>query len=154
MTQAQAFYLQRPAYGTELSQSFHLRLSNGATATLLFLRALGGADTDGVSLLNQTAFTFFYEGGALDIYRQGGDAWAMGENGVEIKREVFDPWFEQDRRFIEAVRTGDQSLLLNDYHDGLYTLAPFLAGWASAKRGGVCVDVGEFVKEEIGELGK
>ena len=151
VTQAQAFYLERPAYGAELSQSFHLRLSNGATATMLFLRALGGAAKDGVSLLNSTAFTFFYEGGALDVYRQGGDAWAMGVDGVEVRQEVFDPWFEQDRRFIEAVRTGDKNLLLNDYHDGLYTLAPFLAGWESAKRGGVCVDVGAFVKEDIGE---
>jgi predicted dehydrogenase len=150
--QAQAFYLERPRYGTDLSQSFHLRLSNGATATMLFLRTLGGEAKAGVSLLNRTAFTFFYEGGALGVYRDGREAWAMEENGVEVKREVFDPWFEQDRRFIEAVRTGDESLLLNDYHDGLYTLAPFLAGWASARRVGVCVDVEEFMEEGTGEL--
>jgi predicted dehydrogenase len=107
---------------------------------------LDGAQ-DGVSPLNRTAFRFFYEGGVLDVYRQGGDTWAMGVDAVEVARKVFDPWFEQERRFIEAVRTGDRGLLLNDYRDGLYTLAPFLAGWASARRGGVCLDVGAFMED-------
>jgi hypothetical protein len=58
----------------------------------------------------------------------------------------FDPWFEHDRRFIEAVRTGDRGLLLNDYHDGLYSLAPVLAGWESARRGGEALDVESFMR--------
>ena len=54
---------------------------------------------------------------------------------------MFDPWFEHDRTFIEAIRSGDDTRMLNDYHDGLSTLAPMLAGWESARRGGACVDV-------------
>ena len=54
----------------------------------------------------------------------------------------------QDRAFIEAVRTADPSLVLSDYHDGLSTLAPVLAGWESARRGGPCMDVAAFSAEE------
>ena len=59
--------------------------------------------------------------------------------------EEFDPWFEQDRVFIEAVRTGNRALLLNDYADGLYSLAPVLAGWESARRGGKLIAVAAFM---------
>jgi hypothetical protein len=58
----------------------------------------------------------------------------------------YDPWYEQVRRFVEAVRrakdgttggtdgsSGDT--LLNDYADGLLSLGPVLAGWESARRG-------------------
>lgn len=79
-----------------------------------------------------------------------------------------DPWFEQDRQFIEAVRAavaekqggqlfavgggaaaaaGGQGVILNDYADGLRSLAPVLAGWHSARHGGTlvaCEDVRAF----------
>lgn len=62
---------------------------------------------------------------------------------------IFDPWFEQDRVFIETVRTGDTGgTLLNDYHDGLFSLAPVLAGWESSRRNGECIDVQEFMEYE------
>ena len=61
--------------------------------------------------------------------------------------EEFDPWFEQDRIFVEAVRTSDASLLLNDYHDGLFSLAPVLAGWESARRNGECIYVPAFMEK-------
>ena len=35
--------------------------------------------------------------------------------------------------------------LLNDYHDGLYSLAPILAGWESARRGGEIIDLAGFM---------
>ena len=67
-------------------------------------------------------------------------------NGRTVYRaEEFNPWFELDRRFCEAVRTGDGSGLLNDYRDGLFTLAPLLAGWESAKQGGAPIDVDDFM---------
>ena len=47
---------------------------------------------------------------------------------------------------MEAIRTGDGSDILNDYHDGLYTLAPLLAGWESARRDGEPVDVPTFMR--------
>jgi hypothetical protein len=127
----------------ELSQSFNLRLSNGATLSLLFVRALGPGS--GETFVTGTAFTFYHEGGSLSLYRHDLETWSMRVDGAEAGSETYDPWLEQDRRFIEAVRSGDGGLLLNDYHDGLYTLGPFLAGWASAKRGGVCMDVKSFV---------
>ena len=90
-------------------------------------------------------FTIFYEGGILSIFSY---------NRIEVNGEVvyqgeeFDPWFEQDRTFIEAVRMGDASVLMNDYHDGLYSLAPVLAGWESARRNGECIDVQTFMADE------
>ena len=48
----------------------------------------------------------------------------------------FDPWLEQDKTFIRAVQTMDASILLSDYHDGLFSLAPVLAGWESARSQG------------------
>ena len=58
----------------------------------------------------------------------------------------YNPWFELDRRFCEAVRSGDDGDLLNDYHDGLLSLAPVLAGWESAQRGGEPIDIAEFMR--------
>ena len=62
------------------------------------------------------------------------------------RAEEFDPWFEQDRIFIEAVRSGDGSGILNDYNDGLKSLAPVLAAWESSRRGGECIDVPAFME--------
>ena len=89
-------------------------------------------------------FTVFYEGGHLAVY---------GYDSIEVdgemvyQAEAFDPWYEQDRVFIEAVRTNDSSLLLNDYHDGLFSLAPVLAGWESARQNGECIHVPSFMEK-------
>ena len=50
--------------------------------------------------------------------------------------------------FIEAIRTGDAGLLRNDYHDGLYSLGPVLAGWESARRGGATLHFEEYLREQ------
>ena len=42
--------------------------------------------------------------------------------------------------------TGDGSGILNDYRDGLLSLAPVLAGWESARRHGECIDVAAFLE--------
>jgi predicted dehydrogenase len=144
VTEAQAFYHARPQYGMELSQSFNMRLSNGATLSLLFVRALGPGASE--TFVTGTSFTFYHEGGSLSLYRHDWETWSMRVDGAEAGWEQYDPWLEQDRRFIEAVRSGDESLLWNDYHDGLYTLGPFLAGWESAKQEGACIDVGAFME--------
>ena len=71
------------------------------------------------------------------------------------RRRNSTPWFEQDRVFIEAVRTGNRALLLNDYADGLYSLAPVLAGWESARRGGELIAVAEFMAElSVGRIAR
>ncbi|MCH8294511.1 Gfo/Idh/MocA family oxidoreductase [Candidatus Poribacteria bacterium] len=139
VVRAQAFYCQRAPYGTALSAVFNYCLSNGATMTMSFI-------SSGPSHLgSEPWFTIFYEGGSLSIFSY---------NRIEVNGEVvyqgeeFDPWFEQDRTFIEAVRMGDASVLMNDYHDGLYSLAPVLAGWESARRNGECIDVQTFMADE------
>ena len=53
----------------------------------------------------------------------------MGEGLYQA--DEFDPWLEQDKTFIRAVQSGDASLLQSDYYDGLFSLAPILAGWES-----------------------
>ena len=58
----------------------------------------------------------------------------------------FQPWRELDRVFIEAIRNGDDSQLLNDYHDGLKTLAPLLAAYDSARQRGAVIDVETYIK--------
>jgi len=136
--QAQAFYHQSAAYTLPLSYSFHYGLSNGAPMTMTFL------STTPVRPPNEPWFTFFYEGGYLALHGYE----RLEVNGETIyTAEPFDPWFEQTRCFIEAVRHNDASLLLSDYHDGLYSLAPVLAGWASAQQGGQVVDVEALIND-------
>lgn len=135
ITKAQAFYTERESYALPLSSSFNFQLSNGGTMSMIF-----------VSSLRERAgghhFAIFYEGGRLDLpdYRE-----LKADGEVVFTRENFDPWFEQDQTFIGAVRAGDTSQLRNDYHDGLYTLAPVLAGWESSRRGGQLIDISTFV---------
>ena len=78
-------------------------------------------------------FMVLYTGGKLEISMYDR---VVVNNEIEKKFGTYDPWFEHDRRFIEAVKTRDSSLLLNDYQDGLYTLAPVLAGLDSARKQG------------------
>ena len=63
------------------------------------------------------------------------------------RADAFDPWLEQDKTFIRAVQSGDPSLLQSDYYDGLFSLAPILAGWESSRRDGACIDVATFMDD-------
>ena len=133
---AQAFFTERAPYLTPLSASFNFVMAGGATMTVAFVCAGPGGPA------NEPYFLICFEGGYLGVH--GYERIEMNGRTV-YEAEDFNPWFELDRRFCEAVRTGDGSALLNDYRDGLSTLAPLLAGWESAKRGGVPIDVGEFM---------
>ena len=137
VARAQAFYCERSAYATALSSSFNYCFDNGATMTLSFVSA-------GSNPKNEPWFTVFYEGGCLEIYQYD----RIEVNGdVVYKADEFDPWLEQDKTFIRAVQTGDASLLHSDYHDGLFSLAPVLAGWESARRNGECINVASFMDD-------
>lgn len=132
-------YLYHPGeYHTPLSSSFHYRLSAGATATLTFI------ESDPAGPGEEPYFKIYFDGGRLAVF---------GYERIELNDEVvyeadpFDPWFAQDQAFVEAVRSNNPGLLQSDYHDGLKSLAPILAGWASAKRDGACVDVEKFIEE-------
>ena len=131
---SQAFYHAPRAYRKPLSSSFNLVFATGATAILSFV-------SNGTVPPSEPWFTLFYEGGYLSLFGYE----RIEENGeVVYEAEEFDPWFEQDRVFVDAVRTGDGSALLNDYADGLKSLAPVLAGWSSSSRGGRPVEVAAF----------
>ncbi|NKB65878.1 MAG: hypothetical protein GKR89_02340 [Candidatus Latescibacteria bacterium] len=137
LAQAQAFYHHPPAYNEALSCAFNLRFTSGATMSMNFTAATPVAPP------GEPPFTIFFAGGYLALWQYD----RLEINGeVAYRAEEFDPWFEQDRLFVEAVQSGDDSALLNDYHDGLYSLAPVLAGWESARQGGVCIDIDSFME--------
>ena len=140
ITDAQAFYCHRPEYLEALSSSFNLRLSNGGTMAMTFVCSL----QEGSAGHLEPQFSIFYEGGQLDLYTY--DDRVEVDGAVVFRGEEFDPWFEQDRIFIEAVRSGDDSSILNDYHDGLFSLAPVLAGWESSRRNGERINVNAFMR--------
>ena len=135
---SQAYLYHPDEYHTPLSSSFHYQLSAGATATLTFI------ESDPTGPGEEPYFKIYFDGGRLAVF---------GYERIELNDEVvyeadpFDPWFAQDRTFVEAVRSNNPDLLQSDYHDGLKSLAPILAGWDSAKRDGACVDVEEFIEE-------
>ena len=135
---AQAFLYHPDGYHTPLSSSFHYQLSGGATATLTFI------ECDPTGPGEEPYFKIYFDGGRLSVF---------GYERIEVNDEVvyeadpFDPWLAQDQAFVEAVRSNDQGLLQSDYHDGLRSLAPILASWASTRQDGVCVDVEEFIEE-------
>lgn len=142
VTTAQAFMAERPPYRTPLSASCNFAMTGGATMTMTFVCAGSGGPGGPGGPAGEPYFLICFEGGYLGVH--GYDRIEM--NGRTVYRaQDCNPWFELDRRFCEAVRTGDGSRLLNDYHDGLATLAPVLAGLESVKRGGAPIDVGEFM---------
>ncbi len=135
VVKSQAFYCERENYATPLSSIFNYCFQNSATMTLNFISA-------GPSPKDEPWFTVFYEGGHLTIYRYD----RIEVNGeLFYQAEDFNPWLEQDRTFIRAVQTGDASILQSDYHDGLFSLAPVLAGWESSRRQGECIDLSSFL---------
>lgn len=132
ITKAQAFLCQPEDHESPLASSFHYALSNGATATLTFI------DSDPGGLGDEPYFTIHFEGGRIKVF--GYERIEMNDE-IVYEAEPFDPWLAQDRAFIEAVRSGNRKGLLSDYHDGLYSLAPILAGWESTRQNGACIDV-------------
>ena len=135
VAKAQAFYHDPDPYTMPLSSAFQLAFTTGATAQLSFVSATS------TSPPNEPWFTIYYVGGYLAVHKY---------ERIEVDGEVvyeaddFDPWYEQDRVFIDAVQRNDGSGLLNDYADGLKSLAPVLACWESAHRGGRVIDVASF----------
>jgi predicted dehydrogenase len=144
VTAAQAFYTPRTDARASLAAAFNLRFANAGSMTLTFVNALPSPrPTHPVPV-----FQIYYRGGVVALYRAGRCQWRCVHHHagrVDAWDEAFDPWFAQDRVFIDAVRTGDAAPLRNDYHDGLFSLAPVLAGWTSAQRDGVTVAIAAFM---------
>lgn len=131
---AQAFYYDMPSRPVQWSQAIHLQLESGATFDIV---AVVGPPVSP----KEPLFTIFHDQGYLALMREARTVWSLVANGEVVRTEDMDPWLEHDRRFIEAVRNGDSSLLKNDFRDGLWSLAPILAARESARRGGACLDV-------------
>jgi myo-inositol 2-dehydrogenase / D-chiro-inositol 1-dehydrogenase len=133
---AQAFYYHPDEYNKPLSCSFNFRFTNSATMSMNFISA-------GPHSPSEPPFTIFFVGGYLALWMY--DRIEL-DGEIVYRAEEFDPWFAQDRLFVEAVRSGDDRGLLNDYRDGLLSLAPVLAGWQSARQGGERIDVRRFME--------
>jgi predicted dehydrogenase len=142
VARVQAFHQQPAPYLIPIAHSVHAQLTNGAAASITFARA---ADT----LPRETPFfDVYYRGGLLSLGRHGFSTWSLRIDGESVvDDDDFDPWFEQDRAFIEAIRTGNAALILNDYHDGLLSLAPVLAARRSAHGSGETVEIAPFIQE-------
>lgn len=172
VTSAQAWYNHPPQYRSPLSASVNFQMTNGATMTSTFVAS--GPQPD-----REPWFVIHFVGGHLCVY---------GYDRVEVDGEViydatqdknnaapddgyvkgvgYDPWYEQDRCFVEDVRDAIISALsaeqehkkfkrrlVNDYADGLLSLGPVLAGWESARRGGEMIDVRQFCDVAALDLG-
>ena len=137
VVKAQCFFNHPDRHPIPTSASFNFVMSNGATMTMSFVAASPGKPAE------EPYFLLYYEGGYVGVHNYT----FIDMDGERVfEGEDYNPWFELDRRFCEAVRSGDDSGLLNDYHDGLYSLAPILAGWESARQGGKVIDIAEFMK--------
>jgi myo-inositol 2-dehydrogenase / D-chiro-inositol 1-dehydrogenase len=133
---AQAFYGDPTPAGLPETQSLHFFLAGGGTATLTFVVTQAA-----IGRYHRNELRCFHPDGvlALDDY----DALLVNGERLAVGEE-FDPWLEQDRVFVEAVRRRDSRLLASDYADGIASLAPILAAWESARRGGEPVDVAAY----------
>lgn len=131
---AQAFYYEDASQPVALSQAIHLQLESDATMDIVALTGVPAAP-------DEPLITLYHDQGYLALVRNGKETWSLVENGETVRTEEMDPWLEHDQQFIEAIRMGDESLLRNDYHDGLASLAPILVARESARRGGVALDV-------------
>ena len=139
VSKAQAFWGAGDLSGFPPSQSLSFVLESGATATLTFVTSTAIEDR-----YHRNAFSFFHRDGVLSI--DDYDA-VLVDGAVACTGGEFDPWLEQDRAFVEAVRRRDPSLLASDYHDGIRSLGPILAAWESVRRGGAVVDVAAYTEQ-------
>jgi predicted dehydrogenase len=136
MVRVQAFGCYEDQYDLPLSTSCNFLMSNGATMNMTFVAA--GAE----SPPGEPYFLFYYEGGYVGLHNYT----YIDMNGKNVYQgEKYDPWYELDRVFVESIRSGDAGQLLNDYRDGLYSLAPVLAGWESARQQGRPIDIASFM---------
>lgn len=138
VARSQAFYHHPQGADQALSCSFNMQMTSGATMTMI-TAAASHKNPD------EPRFTIFFEGGYLAVHMYDRIE-VNGETAWQWEGEQMDPWLKQDQTFLESVRTGDPSLLLNDYQDGLQSLAPILAGWESADGGGNCIEIQDYIK--------
>jgi predicted dehydrogenase len=144
VSHAQAFFYRPEGAEESLSYSVNFRFENGGTMHISFVTFQ--AESKLPKKRSAPIFTIYYVGGRIHIYREGGKKWSWELNGEHVETEEFDPWAEHDRVFVEAVQSGDDSQLRNDYSDGLKTIGPVLAAMESNRRGGQSIEMTKFTK--------
>ena len=131
-------------YVHPLSTSFNFIMSNGATMNMIFLENTHGQPIENGRFIENRRFVVYFEGGELTVHNYA----HIKINGKTIyEAKAYNPWFELDRRFCETISSGDDSNMLNDYHDGLKSLAPVLAAWESTRHNGKPIDVKAFMQK-------
>lgn len=149
VTTVQAFLVDSPRKTARLdvpiSYCASFRFNNGAVASYNCMASFQeNAIPPAVSNLRQ--FLLGYDGGVLEIHND-----LIKANGEVIyQSEATDPWVLSVEAFIEAVRTGDRSLIRNDFSDGLLSLGPILAAKHSGQHGGELVEMRKFMGPEPG----
>jgi myo-inositol 2-dehydrogenase/D-chiro-inositol 1-dehydrogenase len=103
-----------------------LKLANGGVAML--------ANTCMLTSGNRNGLEIYTHSGVLDI-NQKRLLFTQGKDQVEETLSQEEPFLKEDRLFIEAVRTGDPSLIKSDYADACKTLQIAVAANESAAAG-------------------
>lgn len=103
-----------------------LEFASGAIGTMTTTAILGAVGIVGLDLMAHNTF-YQLRGNALDTQLQGGESQSFqGSN---------DAMLDEDRTFVQAVKTGKRLGIKSTYNDGLKTLAVTLAASQSAKSG-------------------
>ncbi len=101
-----------------------LKYADGAVGTMTNTCMLNISYTVGLHIITRDL--------VLEIH---GDLKAIEAGHTQVFTGGSPPMFEENRAFIEAVKTGDRSLVLSDYADAARTLAVTLACNESAEKG-------------------
>jgi len=118
------------------SQAVLLRFASGASATLTISCAAGKASMNSMDFVLRD-MKVSMKGDAIEVSPEGAC------NLPAPQQETLTA----DMAFVRAVQTGDRSLLLSPYDDGLKTAAVTLAANRSAEEGGRLVRIDELIPE-------
>ena len=100
-----------------------LRFKSGALGTIAC--ALGGIKSSGLRIvLPNTVIEHGAHNGIIKIFKEG---------TIEQIDPVLDPYFEEDRVFVEAVASGSVERIKSTYRDGVMSLAISLAAVKSSQ---------------------
>lgn len=103
-----------------------VEFASGAVGTMTTTAILGGVGNIGLDLMAHNT-SYQLRGNSLEVQMQGGESQSFqGSNNATL---------DEDRAFVQAVKTGKRLGIKSTYNDGLKTLAVTLAANQSAKTG-------------------
>jgi predicted dehydrogenase len=103
-----------------------IEYSNGAVGNFQTAALLGSVGDVGLDLMAHNVY-YQLRGNNLTVRGQGGETSSFAHNN--------NPYLEEDRAFIKAVKTGKRTGIKSTYADGLKTLEVTLAANQSARSG-------------------